>query len=141
MLNVYSDDYQITLKYLKDTEVDLQKILIIASDFNIRNSIWNSSYLFHSSHSDSLLKIVDSLDLKLSNPIQQISTQYSDNTNNANSVIDLFFLHSNFMEINNYSINPNIWYPSDYYDLSLELRLHLGKGLRVREEDCLIGKA
>ena len=39
MLNVYSDDHQITLKYLKDTEVDLQKILIIASDFNIRNSI------------------------------------------------------------------------------------------------------
>ena len=137
MLNVYSDDHQITLKYLKDTEVDLQKILIIASDFNIRNSIWNSSYLFHSSHSDSLLKIADSLDLKLSNPIQQISTQYSDNTNNANSVIDLFFLYSNFMKIN---INPNIWYPSDYYNLSLELRLHLGKGLRVREGDCSIGK-
>jgi len=46
----------------------------MASDFNIRDSIWDLSYSFHSSHSDSLLDIADSLDLKLSNPIQQIPT-------------------------------------------------------------------
>jgi len=39
MLNVYSDDYQSALKYLKDTKVNLRNVLIIASDFNIRNSI------------------------------------------------------------------------------------------------------
>jgi len=39
MLNVYSDDYQSALKYLKDTKVNLWNVLIIASDFNIRNSI------------------------------------------------------------------------------------------------------
>jgi len=69
MLNVYSDDHQSVLKYLKDTEVNLQNISIMAGNFNIRDSIWNSSYPFHSSHSDSLLKIADSLGFKLSNPI------------------------------------------------------------------------
>ena len=42
----------------------------MASDFNIRDNIWNSSYPFYSSHSDFLSEIADSLDLKLSNPIQ-----------------------------------------------------------------------
>ena len=108
MLNVYSDDHQSVLKYLKDTEVNLQNILIMAGNFNIRDSIWNSSYPFHSSHSDSLLEIADSLGFKLSNPIQQIPTQYSNNANNTNSVINLFFLYPNSMEIDNHSINPDI---------------------------------
>jgi len=70
ILNVYLDDHQTTLKYLKDIEVNLQNILTMASDFNIRDNIWDSSYPFYSSHSDSLFKIADSLDLKLSNSIQ-----------------------------------------------------------------------
>ena len=69
MLNVYLDDYQNALKYLKDTEVNLQNALTIAGNFNIRNNIWDLSYLFHLSHSDSLFKITDSLNLKLSNHI------------------------------------------------------------------------
>jgi len=39
MLNVYSDDHQTTLKYLKNTEVNLWNILIMTSDFNIRDNI------------------------------------------------------------------------------------------------------
>ena len=69
MLNVYLDDYQNALKYLKDTEVNLQNALTIAGNFNIRNNIWDLSYLFHLSHSDSLFEITDSLNLKLSNHI------------------------------------------------------------------------
>jgi len=70
MLNLYSDNYQTALKYLKDTEVNLQNALTIASNFNIRINIWDLSYLFHSSHSDSLFEITDSLNVKLSNPTQ-----------------------------------------------------------------------
>ena len=121
MLNVYSDDHQTTLKYLKNTKVNLQNILIMADDFNIRNSIWDPFYPFHLSHSNSLLQIADSLDLKLSNPIQQIPTWYSDNANNINLVIDLFFLCSNSMEINNHSINPDIWYLSDHTPLTINI--------------------
>ena len=38
MINVYSDNHQSALKYLKNTEVKIQNVLIMAGDFNIRNS-------------------------------------------------------------------------------------------------------
>jgi len=41
----------------------------MAGDFNIKDSDWGLSYLFHSSYSDSLVEIVDSFDLTLSSPI------------------------------------------------------------------------
>jgi len=97
-------------------------MLIMAGDFNIRNNIWDPSYPFHLIYSDFLFDIADSLNLKLSISIQQISTQYSDNTNNANSVINLFFLHPNFIKINNDSINE-IQYPSDYAPLTVNIVL------------------
>jgi len=69
MINVYSDNHQSALKYLKNTEVNIQNVLIMAGDFNIRNSDWDLSYPFHSIHTDSLLEIADLFDLKLSCPI------------------------------------------------------------------------
>jgi len=36
-----------------------------------------------------------------SSPINQVSTHYSDNMDDANSVIDLMFLKSNFSETDN----------------------------------------
>ena len=79
MINVYSDNDQSTLKYLKNTEVNLHNILIMAEDFNIRDSNWNSSYSFHLIYSDTLFEVANSFDLKLSSSIQQVSTHYSDN--------------------------------------------------------------
>ena len=38
MINVYSDNNQFALKYLKDTEANIWNILIIAGDFNIKDS-------------------------------------------------------------------------------------------------------
>ena len=38
MINIYSDDNQSALKYLKDTKANIQNVLIMARDFNIRNS-------------------------------------------------------------------------------------------------------
>jgi len=38
IINIYSDDQQFTLKYLKDTEVKLNNILIMIRDFNIRDN-------------------------------------------------------------------------------------------------------
>jgi len=91
MINVYSDNYQSALNYLKNTKANLHNILIMASDFNIRDSDFDSSYPFHSVHSNTWLNITDLFGLKLSCSIQQISTWYSDNVNNTNSVINLFF--------------------------------------------------
>jgi len=38
LINVYSDDHQSALKYLKDTKVNSNNILIITGDFNIRDN-------------------------------------------------------------------------------------------------------
>lgn len=50
------------------------------------------------------MKFADSFDLKLSSSVNQVLTQYADNSNNSNSDIDLMFLWPDFMKINNYFI-------------------------------------
>jgi len=39
IMNFYSDSSHFTLKYLKDTEVNVPNLLIMTSNFNIRDSI------------------------------------------------------------------------------------------------------
>jgi len=74
LINIYLDDQQSALKYLKDTEGNLNNILIMTGDFNIRNNNWNPLYLYHSIYTDMLRKITDSFNLELSSPIIQVST-------------------------------------------------------------------
>jgi len=66
MINVYSDNNQSALKYLKDTETNIWNVLIMVGNFNIRDNIWDLSFPFHSSHSGTLLEIADFFDLSLS---------------------------------------------------------------------------
>jgi len=39
MINIYLDSDQSTLKHIKDTEANLQNVLIMTGDFNIRDSV------------------------------------------------------------------------------------------------------
>ena len=121
MINIYSDNNHSALKYLKDTEANIHNVLIMTGDFNIRNSDWDLLYPFHSSYSDSLVEIADSLNLTLISFTQQIFTWYSDNRNNSNSVINLFFLQSNSLELNNHKIHPELWFPSDHALLTINI--------------------
>ena len=52
IMNVYSDSSHSALKYLKDTEVNINNVLLITGDFNIRDSLWDSSFPFYLSISD-----------------------------------------------------------------------------------------
>jgi len=63
-MNIYSDNQQSALKYLKDTKVNLHNVPIMAENFNIRDSNWNPFYPFHFTHNDTLLEIADFFDLK-----------------------------------------------------------------------------
>ena len=104
IINVYSDSSQSALKYLKDTEVDIPNVIIMIGDFNIRDSIWDLNYLFHSYNSDLLFDIADSFSLSISNPIENVPTRFSNNNNNANFVLDLVFLCLYFPEFNHHVI-------------------------------------
>ena len=37
-INVYSDSSQLALKYLENTKVNINNVLIMTGDFNIRNN-------------------------------------------------------------------------------------------------------
>jgi len=50
------------------------------------------------------MEIADSFDLKLSSPTHQILTQYVDNSNSSNPVINLMFLRPNQVKMDNYTI-------------------------------------
>ena len=102
ILNVYLDNQQNALKYMKNTKINLNNILIITKDFIIRDSDWNPSYSHYLSYSDILREIADNLNLDLSTPINPVSTQYMDNSQNSNLVIDLLFLHAKLERLNNH---------------------------------------
>ena len=72
LINIYSDSSQTALKYLKDTGVSINNVLIIMGDFNIHDSLWDPMYPFHSSHSDIIFDVADAFDLNLSIPTNHV---------------------------------------------------------------------
>jgi len=123
IINIYSNEHQLVLKYLKDIVANIWNVLIMVGDFNIRNRKWDLFYSFHSSYSNFLIEVTDFCELKLSSPIYQILTCYADNPNNSNSVIDLIFLWLNLAEINNHCILPKFWHSSDYVSLTINISI------------------
>ena len=107
IMNVYSDSSHLALKYLKDTKVNINNLLIMTGDFNIRDSLWDPSFSHHLSISDDLIIIANLFNLDLSIPTNPTLTRYSDTKGEANSVIDLMFLHSRSNKLNNHSIHPD----------------------------------
>ena len=91
-MNIYSDSSHSVLKYLKDSEANIQNLIIMTSNFNIWDSIWNPSFPHHTSIIDDLIIIANSFNLELSVPTNSVPTRYSDNVGELNLVIDLIFL-------------------------------------------------
>ena len=121
IMNVYSDSLHTALKYLKNTEANIDNIILMTGDFNIRDSLWNSSFPFHSSISDNLIIIADSFNLALSTPTNPCPTRYSDMAGESNSVIDLIFLQYESLELDQHSILPDSQLSSDYAPLSIDI--------------------
>ena len=120
-MNIYSDASYSTLKYFKNTEVSINNLLIVTGDFNIRDSLWDSSFPYHSSISNDLIIIVDSFNLELLIPTNSIPTRYSDTAGKANSVIDLVFLQSGSIKLNNHLIHPDLCLTLDHAPLTVSI--------------------
>ena len=118
IMNVYSDSSHTALKYLKDTEVNIENIILMTGDFNIRDSLWNSAFPFHFSVSDDLIIIADSFNLSLSTPTNPCPTRYSDM---SNLVIDLMFLCCGSYELNYHSIHPGNCLSLDHAPFSIKI--------------------
>ena len=119
ILNIYSDSSHSALKYLKDIEVNIDNVLIMTGDFNIKDSLWDPSFPHYSSISDNLLLIADSFQLALSTPTNSYPTRYSDTVGEVNSTIDLMFLRYGSTELNQHSIHPDWQLTSDHAPLSI----------------------
>ena len=77
-------------------------------NFNIRNSDWDPNFHHHSSHTDDLLTLADSLGLELSPPSNPRPTRFTDNPYDSNSVIDLVFLSPNNIGFGYHTLHPDI---------------------------------
>ena len=121
LINVYLDLLQSALKYLKNTEVNIDNVLIMTGDFNIRNYSWDCNFHYHSIHKDILINIVNFFLLDLSKPTNCISTKYLDTQHESDLVIDFIFLRPNSSEYNNHSIYLEWHLTSDYILLTMNI--------------------
>ena len=122
IMNIYSNSSHTALKYLKDTEVNIENVLLITGDFNIGDSLWDLAFPFHSSVSDDLIIIADSFNLSLSTLTNPCPTRYSDMTGQSNLVINLMFLHCGSYKLDRHSIYPGNHLSSDNTPLSIDIR-------------------
>ena len=118
---MYLDLSQLALKYLKDTEVNINNILIITENFNIRNSFWDPNHSYHSSHKDTFFDIANSFQLEISKLVEFFPTRYSNNAQDLNSILDLIFLHPFSPEFNNYIIHSNWRLTSDHASITVNI--------------------
>ena len=65
LMNIYSDSSYSVIKYLKNTEFNIQNLLVMTGDFNIQNCLWDPLFNHHSSISDNLFASADSFNLSL----------------------------------------------------------------------------
>jgi len=122
-MNVYSDSSYTILKYLKDTEVNLLDLLIMAGDFNIRDSFWDPAFPHYSYLCDNLLIVANSFNLELLYSTNNVPTRYSDSDSGSNSTIDLMFLRSGLRELNSHSILPDLQLSSDHALLTVTISI------------------
>ena len=120
-MNVYSNSFYSVIKYLKDIEINICNLLIMTGNFNIHDSLWNSSFPYHLSISNNLIIIADSFNLNLLIPSNYVPTKYSNNNNDSNSVINLMFLWCSFSKLDNHTILPNWQLTSDYVLLTITI--------------------
>jgi len=110
-------------KYLKDTKANIDNVLIMTGNFNLRDSSWNSLFSNHSIHSELLMDIANSLNLSIYSPTFQVSIKYANNQNNLNSIINLMFLQFTSDKFDNHVIHPEWRLSLDHAPLTVKISI------------------
>ena len=122
-MNVYSDYFHSVLKYLKNTKVNINNLLIITGNFNIRDQSWDSSFPHHLSISNDLFVIADLFNLDLLISTNPTPTRYSDIVGKLNLVIDLMFLYSGLSKLNYHLIHSDWHLTLDHVSLTITISI------------------
>ena len=64
IINIYSDSDQTALRFLSQNIINLNNIIIMTNDFNIRDSDWDPNFRHYSIHTKDLITIANSLGCK-----------------------------------------------------------------------------
>ena len=96
----------------------------MTGDFNIRDSLWDSSFPYHSSISNDLIIIANSFNLALLIPTNPGPTRFSNTAEEANSVIDLMFLCYRSSELDRHTIHPESHLSSNHASLSIDIPIN-----------------
>jgi len=121
MLNIYSDSNQTALQVLYQNMANIDNMIILTGDFNIKDSNWNPNFQHHSSHTKDLITIADNLGLELSPSLNPGPTRFVDNPHDTNSIIDLIFLSPGNTGFSQHMLYPKIHKPSDHIPLIIEI--------------------
>ena len=88
-------------------------------------------YPYHSTHSDLLIDITDSLSLGLSYSSNLIPTRYSDNDQSLNLVINLMFLRYSSEKLDNHTTHSEQRLASDHTPLTITILI---------EKQCILNR-
>jgi len=100
---------------------NIDKMIILIGDFNIRDSNWDPNFQYHSIPTEDLITIADSLGLELFLPSNPNPTRFTDNPRDANSIINLIFLFPGNTGFGQHMLYPKIHKLSDHVPLITEV--------------------
>jgi len=124
VINVYSDNNQNTLQFLNRNIINLNNIVVMSGNFNIRDNDWDPNYSHHSVHTEDLFTLAESLGLDLSPPLNPGPTRFADNPCDTNSVIDLVFINPNNPGFGQHTLHPELRRPSDHVPFFIEVGIN-----------------
>jgi len=122
-VHIWANSVDFHLQVWTVPNTNINNVLIITGDFNIRDNIWDPLFLHHSIHRNLLFDITDSLNLCISKATNPVSTRYIDNQEDSNLNIDLMFLQPNSSELNNHTIHPEWRLLSDHAPLVVDIMI------------------